>query len=147
MWESKPLYFWWYLHIWSRPPPIKYLFCLLISVTIYERNTDGIYQTLAGESSQRCTSLVIHLKADHCKNQNCSFCQECGILHGYTQKNVHLSSWCPYRTLEINISGFQDSVHKHKLHFTFCKNRGEKNTIFHETTKRNQESMLPEEKT
>lgn len=69
---------------------------------------------------------MTHLKADHCKNQNSSLCQECGILHGYTQKNVHLSSWCPYRTSEINISGFQDCVHKHKLHFTFCKNRGKK---------------------
>lgn len=44
----------------------------------------------------------------------------------YSQENVHLPSWCPYWTSEINISGFQDSVHKHKLHFTFCRNREEK---------------------
>lgn len=70
------------------------------------------------------------------------------IFQGYFQNSGHLPSWCPYWTSsEINISGFQDSVHKHKLHFTFCNNAEKNPTIFWETTQRNAESMIPEEKT
>lgn len=126
MWERKSPYSWSYLQIWPRIPLIKNLFCLLISVVIYERNTDGIGWIPCGEISRSCTSLVSQLKVDHRKNQNCSLSQECGILQGYSQNNVHLPFWCPYWTSEINISGFQDFVHKHKLHFTFCKNTEKK---------------------
>ena len=123
MWERKPLYSWSCLQIWPRLPLIKNLFYLLIAVAIYERNTNRVGWILGGESSRSYTLLVSHLEVSHCRNQNCSLSQQCGILQGYSQNNVHLPFWCPYWTSsEINISGFQDSVHKHKLHFTFCKN-------------------------
>lgn len=130
MWERKPLYSRSYLQTWPRLPLIKNLLYLLIAVAIYERNTDRVGWILGGESSWSCTLLVSHLEVNHCKKQNCSLSQECGILQGYSQDNIRLPFWCPYWTSsEINVSGFQDSVHKHKLHFTFCKNTEKKHIL------------------